>query len=232
MHEKELLEQYGEASILERIAPMLTEERIERIDEVLEKRLGRVSVAVEAPTDPHNALAVIRTAEAMGLYRMHLIATEFRKKRRTTCGSNRWIELQNHKTVDDFQEKLGRTLLIGACPRGELSLSEVPVDRPLCLIFGNEYRGLSERAREACDATFSIPMYGMVESYNLSVSAALAMQSIGARVRNQVTGDLDEAEKRRLSALYHLRSVGVETAKLVLKRGGEIRKSPPPLSPR
>jgi tRNA (guanosine-2'-O-)-methyltransferase len=218
MNEEDILREFGAERVVECLTPMLTDGRIARIEEVLGRRIGGVQVAVEAPTDPHNAIAVIRTAEAMGLYRMHLIATEFRKKRRTTCGSSRWVDLQSHECIEDFVQGMEDVLLVGACPRGKGSLEEVPIDRPICLLFGNEYRGLSDMARKACGYTFKIPMYGMVESYNLSVSAALTMQSVVGRVRRTVTGDMSPEEWERARSLYYLRTIGLDTARLVLQK--------------
>ncbi len=45
----------------------------------------------------------------------------------------------------------------------------------VAIILGNEHRGISEEAAELADETFLIPMYGMVQSLNVSVSAAITI---------------------------------------------------------
>ncbi len=45
----------------------------------------------------------------------------------------------------------------------------------VAIILGNEHRGISEEAAKLADERFSIPMYGMVQSLNVSVSAAITI---------------------------------------------------------
>ncbi len=47
----------------------------------------------------------------------------------------------------------------------------------MCFLFGQEGPGLSERAREVCDGTFSIAQFGSTRSINASAAAAIAMHS-------------------------------------------------------
>ena len=55
-------------------------------------------------------------------------------------------------------------------------------DRPLCLVVGNEGRGLRDRVRSVCDTLISIPLPGPMESLNASVAAGIALFA-AARVR-------------------------------------------------
>src|SRR5262249_56319565 len=77
------------------LAPLLTAERIARIDQVLAQRLGSVVTVVEDTYDPHNAAATIRTTEAIGLGELHVIeaAERFSIAGGVTRGAHRWIEL-------------------------------------------------------------------------------------------------------------------------------------------
>ncbi len=45
----------------------------------------------------------------------------------------------------------------------------------VAIVLGNEHRGISEEAAKLADERFSIPMYGMVQSLNVSVSAAITI---------------------------------------------------------
>jgi tRNA C32,U32 (ribose-2'-O)-methylase TrmJ len=77
------------------------------------------------------------------------------------------------------------------------------------LLFGNEGVGLSQEAQAACDFRFRIPMVGMSESMNLSVSAALALYAV-TRARREwlrANGDLEGARLLYERARYYARSV-------------------------
>jgi len=70
--------------------------------------------------------------------------------------------------------------------------------------FGNEHDGLTRSAIDACDGALGVPMYGFTESFNLSVTVALAMTRIAARRRAAIgtTGDLEEVRRRELRARW------------------------------
>src|SRR5262249_31209719 len=84
---------HGPDAVCRALAPLLTAERIARIDEVIAARLGSVVAAVEDTHDPHNAAATIRTSEALGLQELHVIepGERFSAARGVTRGAHRWI---------------------------------------------------------------------------------------------------------------------------------------------
>ena len=47
--------------------------------------------------------------------------------------------------------------------------------RPICIVMGNEERGISDKMRELADETFYLPMCGFAESFNLSVATAITL---------------------------------------------------------
>ena len=55
------------------------------------------------------------------------------------------------------------------------SLYDLDFTKSSAIVFGNEHRGLSKEAEELADERFFIPMFGMVQSLNVSVSAAISI---------------------------------------------------------
>lgn len=194
------------------LGPYLTDARRTRIDEVIAARVDGVAMAIEAPSDPHNAAAVVRTAEALGALQVHVIAAEGRalRAKAVTQGAFYWVQTNDHRDLDGFLVRIraqGRQLW-GAAMDGSTPLARIPTDAPMCLLFGNETRGLSPRARAACDGIFHVPMSGMSESLNLSVTAAIALHDVLRRRRaSGPVGDLDDAAAARLRARYYAHSV-------------------------
>ncbi len=201
---------------------LLTKERIERIDQVLARRISAIEVALEAPYDVHNGLAVIRTAEALGAFQLHFINAQMKKGqgKNTTKGTLKWTQLTRHETLENFLAEKSNLLIVGACAEGSVPLEELPLDRPLCFLFGNEREGLSEEAKEKADLLFKVPMYGMVESLNLSVAAAITLYDFLKRKRVYLgrEGDLTEEEIFREKARFYIRSLGIEQSKEILHR--------------
>lgn len=205
---EQLIDRHGSEAICRVLAPMLTPERIARIDAVLAARLASVATAVEDTYDPHNAAATIRTTEALGLQDLHVIEPHMRfsATKGVTRGAHRWIDLHRwpaaEHAVADLRTRGFR--VYATAPDAKVSVEDVDVSGPLAILFGNEHDGLSQAAITACDASITVPMFGFTESYNLSVTVGLAMSRLAARRRAHLgaLGDLDAARRARLRARW------------------------------
>lgn len=203
-----LIERHGPDAICAALEPMLTADRIARIDLVLASRLGSVVTAVEDTYDPHNAAATIRTTEGLGLQELHAIepGERFTAAQGVTKGAHRWIDLIRWPNAEAAIAGLrARGFRVYATvPGAAATVEDVDVSHPLAVVFGNEHGGLSPAAIGSCDAAVAVPMFGFTESYNLSVTVGLAMSRLAARRRAYIRapGDLDEARRARLRARW------------------------------
>jgi tRNA (guanosine-2'-O-)-methyltransferase len=208
--------------VIKRLEPLLLEKRKKRIDQVLEGRIKGLSLAVEAPSCIYNALACIRTAEAFGIDQFHLIESEMRRRqgKKSASGSHKWVDIYQYSELDNFlkQIKDTKTTLIGTVPSGGLALEEVPISNPTCLLLGNEHRGLSDKAIKACDLLITIPMVGMVESFNIANAAAIATYVLQEKWRasgQNIAYSASEIEAKK--AEFYIKTVGQRVASGALK---------------
>lgn len=218
-----LSEQYDPTTIIETLEPYVTARRQQRIKSVLDSRLQSIQLAIEAPSDINNALAAVRSSEALGISTVHIIEPEgdARSARTITQGAIYWVDVIYHDSLADFLSIIQSQsiILAGGTVNATEPLSNVPVEQPLCIMMGNEQRGLSPEAEKACDIRYTIPMFGMSESLNLSVSAAISLYDTTQRKRQQLkaNGDLTPSEYTRLKSKHYLRSVDQRTAATLLK---------------
>jgi len=209
----QLVEQYGAAPIIEALVPFITERRKQRIDTVLDNRLNNIQLAIESPADINNALAAVRTCEALGISKIHIITPEndAGSMHTITQGAFYWTDIIFYKTLDTFLQYISHQdlLLAGAVIDGSVTLADVPVTKSLCLLIGNEQHGLSEKAKTSCQLLYRIPMVGMSESLNLSVSAAISLYDTTQRKRAtlKTKGDLSTEQSQQLRARYYINSV-------------------------
>lgn len=207
----------GPAAVTEGLSEYVSERRRARIEAVVAARMFDVAVAVEDPYDPHNAAAVVRSAEITGASEVHVIRASSRilHSKRTTTGAFNWVATRHHATLASFLAycRSREMLVAGACVGGEEAggsdLEALPADRPICLLLGNEHAGLSDEARQACDIRYGIAMHGFSESFNLSVSAAISLYSLTTR-RRAALGRPGDGTPERLDhtrALYYALSV-------------------------
>lgn len=207
------IERVGAARLVELLEPFVTEARRQRIEAVLAGRLESVHVAAERPQDPHNAAAIVRSAEALGALHVHVVDAPpgALHAQATTQGAYAWVHTHHHPTFEAFLGAARRAgvRLAGAVMDGAYRVQDLPVDQPLCVLFGNEGTGLSAEALAACDLTFRIPMVGMSESMNLSVCAAITLFTVTEARRKHLgqSGDLVGARLTLERARYYARSV-------------------------
>ena len=99
--------------------------------------------------------------------------------------------------------------LVATSPHSDAwGLEDIPFDRPLAFLFGNEREGLSPYALEHADAHLRLPMYGFVESYNISVSVAITLAYVIEKLhRLDVPWRLSEDERDELLLTWYRRTI-------------------------
>jgi tRNA (guanosine-2'-O-)-methyltransferase len=155
---------------------------------------------MDAPHDPHNGAAVIRSCDAFGVHRIHVVERieRFLASNTVARGSERWVDVRTHETVEGAVAALASSGhdLIATHPEGDLLPADLAtVPRP-ALVLGNERTGIVEALRAACRHSVRIPMRGFAESLNVSVTAAILLQQATAGR----AGDLAEHERDLLYA--------------------------------
>jgi tRNA (guanosine-2'-O-)-methyltransferase len=220
---------HGPDAVCAVLGPMVSSERTARIDEVLAARLASVVPLVEDTYDPHNAAAAVRTSEALGLSELHVIepGARFPVAKGVTRGAQLWLDLHRWPTATAAIDALhARGFAVYATlPGAPHTIDDVDVTRPIAIAFGNEHAGLSQEAIAAADGAIGVPMYGFTESFNLSVTVALAMARIAQRRRAAIgtTGDLPAEDLKILRARWF--ALKIRGAEGVLERA--FGTSPP-----
>lgn len=203
----------GASDILSLMAPYLTPERQLRISEAVETRTCNVVPVLENIYDRGNVSAVLRSAEAMGYQCAHVIeiGEKFKSSNRVTQGADKWLDVKRWKSTIECTRELksqGFQILATHLDSRAKPIGEMDFTRPTALVFGNEKDGISQEMIQEADQTVIIPMHGFVQSFNISVAAAISLYHIymdRSRVLGR-HGDLSADEKQILRAEFSLRS--------------------------
>jgi tRNA (guanosine-2'-O-)-methyltransferase len=190
---------------------MATDKRIERIESVLARRQPDLRVVLEGVTIAHNASAVIRTCDAAGILYLDLISPnpdllEFNEA--ITTRTEKWLEIGVHASASECLSGLkarGFAIVATRLSDDAVPYTEPDYGRPTAFVFGSESDGISAEALAFADRVIRIPMVGMVQSLNLSVSVAVVLyeafrqrQALGHFDRNR----LEPAEFEALKAKW------------------------------
>ncbi|KAL2611907.1 hypothetical protein R1flu_023599 [Riccia fluitans] len=200
--------------VLEMLGSVMMDDRKQRIEKVVANRTYTVSVVVEGLSDVGNVSAVCRTADALGFQSVHVIANKrnmrYRENPRTSMGSEKWLDVEKWESTAPCLEALkarGYRIAVTHIAADTVSIHDIDWTIPTAIVLGNEIRGITEEAIALSDVRCCIPMAGMVESFNVSVAAAIIMhQAATDRLRRQgFHGDLTEEEKTVLEADFFMR---------------------------
>ncbi|MEK9713672.1 MAG: tRNA (guanosine(18)-2'-O)-methyltransferase TrmH [Thalassolituus sp.] len=173
----------------------MTPERYERIRRTLDMRQPDLTVITDEVYKPHNLSAIARTCDAVGIPKIHCVwpRDKYRLRTASTAGSSDWIEVQTHPDiVTGIKEMKAQGMKVVAAHLTDRAIDYRDYDftQPTALLMGTEKEGVSDEASDLADEHLIIPMRGMVQSFNVSVAAAIILNE--AHYQRQRAGMYDQ----------------------------------------
>lgn len=195
------------SNIISRLSGIINDDRIARLEKVIEQRSRYLTVVLDDIYIPQNASAVIRSCECIGIQELHVI--EERNKHKTNRdvvkGSAKWIELQRYENeigrIECIEKLKQMDYKVVAMTLSEdsIPLEELPVNEKLALCFGCEETGLNEEIESNADYHVQIPITGFTQSYNISVSAGISLYYLTNKIKDtNQNWQLNKEEKEKL----------------------------------
>ena len=177
--------------VLKEFYEIITPNKIVLFDRIAAERTRYLTIALENIYQEHNASAVLRTCDCFGIQDLQVIEkdNQYQIQRDIAMGSGRWVDIHNFNDELRPTETCISTLkeqgyqIVATSPHADAyDVHDIPIDKPLAFFFGTEKDGLSEDMMNAADLHVRIPMYGFTESFNISVSVAILLQTIRQRL--------------------------------------------------
>ena len=201
----------------------LTGERIQTLRRTLAMRTRYMTILTENTFHPQNASALVRHCEAFGVQDLHTVETmcRFDPSVNIVRGTDKWIDIIRHDSTEEAIASLKASgyRIVATTPHRESCTPETfDVEKGrFCLVFGTEHAGVSPQIISAADEFLRIPMCGMVESLNVSASAAILIYMLSQRMRlSDVEWRLSEAECSEVMFRWVMASV--RDARRILER--------------
>lgn len=205
------------------LAEFMLPERYETLCRTAARRTLYMTVLAENMFHGQNAAALMRHCEAFGLQRMHTVETlcKFEPSSAVARGTERWVDVVRHRSTSEALAALraqGYRIVATTPHREDTTPETFDVGRgPFALVFGTEHAGISDEVTAAADEFLRIPMCGMVESLNVSASAAILIYMLSERMRLSVDG-WRLPESVRLEVLYRWMKTSVKDAEAILQQ--------------
>lgn len=175
-----------------------SESRLSKITSAVRSRQFSLRVVLENIHDPHNVSAILRTCDAVGVSNVSLLYTieKFPKiNKHSSASANKWVQRDRFSSVADCYADLhsqGFKIYASALTNHSISLYDIDFTQKTAIVMGNEHRGVTDEAAEKADGVFLIPMYGMVQSLNVSVATAVILYE--AQRQRRLKGMYEKSE--------------------------------------
>ncbi|KAN0025470.1 hypothetical protein ACTFIU_003731 [Dictyostelium citrinum] len=130
--------------------------------------------------------------------------------------------LNNNNNKEVVEEEIIKNLAINELYNNKIvnnnnnNKNFIKNDEKIALVFGNETNGISELMRSLSDRRFYLPMVGLVQSFNISVSVAMTLAFL--KMQGVITPDLSPLDRIKLLNKFILSSI--PNNKLVLEKLG------------
>ena len=206
------------------MAEFLTEERMAVLQRTLSERTRYMTILTENTFHPQNASALVRHCEAFGVQDLHTVETrcKFNPNVNIVRGTDKWVDITRHdSTTDAIQALKGAGYRIVATTPHRQSCTPESFDvakSPFCLVFGTEHAGVTDEIIDAADEYLCIPMCGMVESLNVSASAAILIYMLSQRMRLAESIDWRLSQEEQAEIMFRWVMSSVRDSERILER--------------
>ncbi len=158
-----------------------TPRRRARLENILRHRQPDLTLVLANIHDPHNVSAIYRSCDAFGVDKVHLYYTDTPFPvlgRKTSASARKWVDSVRHRNREELlaalraqhMQILATTFTPTARP-----LRHWDFTRPTAVIMGNEHSGVNQELVQIADGELYIPMYGLIQSFNVSVASAIIL---------------------------------------------------------
>ena len=166
-----------------------------RADEIKEFQCKNLIAVIEDPSNIKNIGTVVRNVNALGVEKVYVVDSrnslpddwqEMRETKtlsKTSVSAIKWSFVKRFNSTEECIEHLQKNNFVSFVTsphikgRSNASLEEVDFTEhyKLAVWFGNEARGISATAIEHSNLCVSIPMFGMIESFNLGTTSGIVL---------------------------------------------------------
>ena len=162
--------------------------RDERIGKVMGERRTDLALVLENLNEELNIAAILRSAEGFGVGLVCIIYSG--KKPRvnvdSASGASKWLNIKFYKSTKaclNTLKKQGFQLYGALVDPDSEPIWKQDLTGKVAVVMGNEVNGLSKIAQKLVDKNLYIPMFGLTESFNVSVSAGIFLYEVARQIR-------------------------------------------------
>lgn len=211
--------------LYEYLKDFVSAEKLQKIETLAPERTQFVVPVIEDIYQFRNAGAIVRSMEAFGFQSLYALENRnsFIPETAVSRGADKWIDIKyksaGTETLQEIKSK-GYELAAISPEKNAIDIQEFTLTKPTALIFGTEFRGVTEETLELADSCIRIPMKGFTESLNVSVAAGICFYEMRNKLEvSNLNWKLSEEEILTIKIKWAINSVssGKEIARHYMK---------------
>jgi len=218
--------------IIEELKEFVLPERFLTFQQVLSQRTRYISLLIENVYQSHNASAIVRTAEALGIQDIYVYERKnnFNPNEEISMGAHKWLNIHRFsensisttELITNLKNKGYRIIATSLHDKSTDIESLDLLKGKIMFLFGTEKEGLTEEIKSQADEFIKIPMVGFTESFNVSVSVGIILYSMITKLqKSNINYKLSEEEIEKLMMDWLVKSIpmGDKVLERIIKRG-------------
>jgi tRNA (guanosine-2'-O-)-methyltransferase len=222
---------------IEYLKQFVSDGRAATLERVLDQRTAYLTLLLENLYQPHNCSAILRTCDCLGVQHVHVVEHDnhFTDNTEVSMGASAWLSVHRHaggeratpRAIEHLRASGYR--VVAATPHArEVLVDDLDLHAgKIALLLGTEHTGLSREALDMADEHVKVPIHGFMESYNVSVCAALLVYSVIRRLReSSIDWRLPAGERREVLLAWYKHAV--KSSDRLLERLDATRETAPP----
>lgn len=169
--------------VIARISPIKFYE-INQIIEKIEDKKDALILILDQINDVRNFGAIIRTAEVSGvdaiIIQNQSSAPINADTVKTSAGGVFNVPICKVSHIKDaiYHLKSSKIMVIAASEKAEKNIYDLSLKKSLAIIMGSEQRGISPSVLKLSDEMVKLPMFGKIESLNVSVASGIFLYEV------------------------------------------------------
>lgn len=195
------------------LSQFLTSQRDAKIKSFAQTSSDFILPVLEDVYQYRNAAAIVRSVEGCGFHKVIALEEEntFDPNLTVTKGAETWVEVEKLPSTKESLQQIknrGYEIVAVSLENNATKLPDFKIKGPLALAFGTEWKGVSNGLLDIADRTLEIPMYGLTQSFNVSVAAGIAMYSLKQQLLTEnIDHFLSEEKKWDLMVRWAVNSI-------------------------
>ncbi|MCF7929796.1 MAG: RNA methyltransferase [Spirochaetales bacterium] len=206
------------SALVQYLSSFVTPERLAKMHRSIRERSRYFTVVLEDLYQAHNGSAVVRSCDCFGIQDFTVIENRnsFRVNKDIALGTGSWVDIHRFRNAGDNTEAAVEALhnqgyrVVATSPQPYgVNLEDFDIRQgPAAIVFGNELYGLSDRMLSLADEYLRIPIYGFIDSLNISVSAAVILHHLTWKLRSSnIQYGLDNLDQETVLFTWLNRSI-------------------------